>query len=119
MKARGGGKLQLLIGLAITGFLILGAVRVVPVYVRHYEFRDAMRTQAKFAGVERKSPEAIQEELFQKARELNLPLRQEAIVVSARGLGVHITARYTIPVDLVVFKYNLTFDESADTSTAY
>ncbi|MBI4467525.1 MAG: DUF4845 domain-containing protein [Acidobacteria bacterium] len=119
MKARGGGKLQLLIGLAITAALILGAVRIIPVYVKSYELRDAIRSQAKFAGVERKSADTIKEELYTKARELNLPVRREAIQVTPRSLGVQITVRYTVQVDLIVYKPNLNFNYSSDTSTAY
>lgn len=119
MNARGGSKVNLVIGLAITGALILFAVRIIPVYVRSYEFQDAVRSQAKFAGVEAKSPEAIREELLQKARQLNLPIRREQIQVSSRAAGVQITVRYSVPVDLIVRQVNLPFNYSADTSTAF
>lgn len=119
MKARGGSKLQLLLGLVITAALILGAVRIIPVYVRSYEFQDAMRSQAKFAGVEKKSAEAIRAELLRKARELELPMQREQIKVFPLRVGVQISAHYTVQVDLIVFKPNLNFDYSTDTASAY
>lgn len=119
MRQRGNSKVQLLLGLAVTAILIVAAVRLVPLYANSYEFKDAIRTQAKFAGVERKSPEQIRDELFKKAQELNLPVPREQIQVVGRRGGVTITARYSVQVDLIVYSPTLSFDYSADTATAY
>ena len=119
MQTRGAGRLQLLIALAITAALFVSAARVIPVYVRSYEFEDAMRSQAKFAGVDLKTPEAIRETLYRKAQDLELPLRREQIQVSPRSYGVKIAVRYTVQVDLIVFKPNFSFDFQSDTASAY
>lgn len=119
MRAREGSRLRLLLALLIVAALIVGVIRVIPVYVRSYEFQDAIRTQAKFAGVNRKSPEVIREELYNKARALDLPVCREQIkVIPARG-GVRIEAAYTVPVDLIIFKTDLSFDYAAETATTY
>lgn len=119
MKQRGGSKVQLLLGLGVTAAIILGVVRVVPVYVNRYDFEDAVRSQAKFAGAENRSPEAVREALCKKAKELKLPLKCEAIVVVPQATGVDIRARYSVQVDLIVYKPVLTFDIQADTAHAY
>lgn len=119
MNARGGSRLQLLLGLLVTAAIIIIAVRVVPIYVRSYEFKDAIRTEAKFAGVRSKSPEAIREDLYKKARDLELPVRREQISVVLAPKGVRIVTHYTVPVDLVVYQTTLAFDFSADTATTY
>lgn len=118
-KAGGGTKLQLLIALVITAAIILGAIRIIPVYVRSYEFEDFMRAQAKFAGVEQKPADLIRQELLQKAAELELPISREQIQVLPRRGGVHIAANYSIQVDLVLYQPYLDFDFTADTATAY
>ena len=116
---QGGSRLQLLIALLIVAAIILAAVRITPVYVSSYEFEDAMRSQAKYAGVNRKAPQQIQQELHRKALELSLPLERKQISVTPAARGVRIAARYTVPVDLVVYTANFTFDFQADTGSVY
>ena len=116
---QGGSRLQLLIALLIVAAIILAAVRITPVYVSSYEFEDAMRSQAKFAGVNNKPPRQIQQELHRKALELSLPLERKEISVTPAARGVRIAARYTVPVDLVVYTANFTFDFQADTGSVY
>ena len=116
---QGGTRLQLLIALLIAAAIILAAVRITPVYVSSYEFEDAMRSQAKFAGVNNKPPRQIQQELHRKALELSLPLERKEISVTPAARGVRIAARYTVPVDLVVYTANFTFDFQADTGSVY
>ncbi|MDA2913054.1 DUF4845 domain-containing protein [Acidobacteriia bacterium AH_259_A11_L15] len=120
MNAPGGSKLNLLIALTIAAAIILVAVRIVPVYVQNYQFEEAMRTRAKFASVERKSPEAVRTELLKEARELGLPEppKLRLTVVPAPG-GVRISSQYTVPVDLIFFQQNLNFSYRTETSTAY
>ncbi len=116
---QGGSRLQLLIALLIVAAIILAAVRITPVYVSSYEFEDAMRSQAKYAGVNDKSPQQIQRELHRKALELSLPLERKQISVTPAARGVRIAARYTVPVDLVVYTADFTFDFQADTGSVY
>lgn len=116
---QGGTRLQLLIALLIAAAIILAAVRITPVYVSSYEFEDAMRSQAKFAGVNNKPPRQIQQELHRKALELSLPLERKEISVTPAARGVRIAARYTVPVDLVVYTADFTFDFQADTGSVY
>lgn len=118
-KARGGGKLNALIALVIVVALFVGGIKLIPVYVNAYEFRDAMRSQAKFAGVDRKSHEQVREELYQKARDLRLPVQREQIHVTAAPGGIAVATRFAVPVDLIVFQHTLNFEFNEDTSTAY
>jgi hypothetical protein len=118
-KAHGGSKLNALVALLIVVSLFVGGIKIVPVYVRAYEFRDAMRSQAKFASVDRKAPEQVREELFRKAKQLELPVAREQIrVVPAPG-GIAVAANFRVPVDLIVFQHEFGFAFNADTSTAY
>ena len=90
--------------------LFVAGTRIVPVYLRAYDFRDDMRTQARFAETDRKSPATIREELYVKARELDLPLRREQIQVTKVPGGVTIAARFTVRVDLTLFQHDLNFN---------
>jgi hypothetical protein len=116
---RGGGKLQALIALVVVAILIIGAIRIVPVYVRAYELRDFMRSEAKFAGVNRKPHEAVRNDVYLKAMALDLPVERNQIQSSAVPSGIRVVARFSVPVDLVVMDYNLNFEFEGDTRSAY
>lgn len=115
MNARGGSKIQWILGLAVTAALVYAAIVIIPIYIGSYALGDEVRNQAKFAGVERKSPEAVREDLFKKARELGLPIQREQIQVVPATEGVRITVRYQVPVDFKVYQTALSFDFQAET----
>lgn len=117
-RARGAGKLQLVVALGVTAALFLSAWRIIPVYIKSYAFEDTMREKAKFAQVERKPLEIIRQELHKRAQELELPVAREQIQVTEHGRGVRITVRYEVPVDLVVTEIKLQFDYTTDTGSA-
>ncbi len=116
---RGGGKLQVLLAVAVTAVLVVSAWRIIPVYVKSFQFQDEIRTKCKFAGVDRKSPETVKEELLRKAEELNLPVAREQLQVNAAGPGgIRVDVRYTVPVDLILFDINIPFEYNIDSKSA-
>ena len=116
---RGGGKLNMLLALAVTAAIILSAWRIMPVYIKSYQFQDEIRERAKFASVERKSPEVVKEELLKVAQELELPVPREQLQVSGAGPGsIRIEVRYTVPVDLILFDLNIPFEYNVDSKSA-
>lgn len=119
MREQGSATLKTLIALVAVAAIIMLVVKIVPVYVNVYEFEDAMRQQAKFASVERKDATVIREELYLKAQALKLPVTRDQIEVNRRMGGVGITARFSIPVDLIVYQHTFNFNLEADTSTTY
>ncbi len=116
---RGGGKLQMLLAVAVTVVLVVSAWRIIPVYVNSYRFQDEIRTKCKFAGVDRKSPDTVKEELLRTAQELNLPVAREQLQVNAAGPGmISVSVRYTVPVDLFLFDFSIPFEYNFDSKTA-
>lgn len=115
----GRGRLRLLITLLITLVLIVLAVRLVPVYVKKFEFNEAVREEAKFAAVRDASSPEVRLRLFRKAQELGLPIQAQQILVTPSGQGIYISVSYTVPVQLPGYTLNLNFQTSADTASAY
>lgn len=119
-RERGGSRLKLIIALAVTAGIGISLVRIVPVYVKAYEFQDAVWQEARFAVVRNQPPPEIRARLFQKAQELGLPMRIEQIQVTPAGRGgVRIFVSYTVPVQLPGYTFTLNFQDSADTASAY
>lgn len=111
---RGEGKLKAII---YTLFLIAGiyvAVKLVPVYVAEYQLKDKMNEQARFAVVNRYSDDQIKDMLYKVVQDLDIPAKRDDIKVSNTGKGLSISLEYTVPVDLVVYKTDLTFSPSSE-----
>ncbi|MFQ5816578.1 MAG: DUF4845 domain-containing protein [Terriglobia bacterium] len=117
---RGGSRLRVVIALLLTAVFVLVLVRLVPVYVKDYAFKDAMRQEAMRLYAQNTTPVKIRQRLLREARELGIQtIRPEQIqVVPARG-GVRISVNYSVPVELIVYTLTLNFQTSVDTSTAY
>ncbi|HUU12489.1 MAG TPA: hypothetical protein VM182_02125 [Terriglobia bacterium] len=112
MNPHGAGRIRGMILVLLLVLLALVAYRLIPVYINAYDFEDAMRTQARFAAVDQKPYEAIREELYNKAQELNLPIERDQIQISKGPDGTTISATFTVPVDLSFFVKDVEFNFS-------
>ena len=100
----------LIIALAI--FLIAGflAIKVVPVRVNAYEFKETLREEAKYTSVHRNEREAL-ERILEKAEALKIPVDAKNINIRRTKAEVIISAKYEQPIDLKVTTYVYKFDE--------
>ena len=111
---RGEGKLKAII---YTLILIAGvyiAFKLVPVYVAEYQLKDKMSEQARFAVVNRYTEEQIKDILYKTVQDLDIPAKRDDIKVTNTGHGLSISVVYTVPVDLMVYKTDLTFSPSSE-----
>jgi len=106
---RGDGKVKAILVTAILAFMVYAAVKVVPPYVSEYELADKMTETARFASVNRNSEDQIREAIFRKIDELQIPATKDDIKVTAAGGRVTITVDYKVPIDLMVYKFDLHF----------
>jgi len=117
---RGGSRLNLLLTLAILGATIFVGVKVMPPYFANYQFEDAVKSEARFAlsGYPRKTEDDIRNDIWKKAQELDIPLaKKEAIQIVLNQGNVTISTDYTVPVDLLVYQFNLQFHPHANNYT--
>ena len=84
-----------------------------PLYVADYQFRDSMETAARFASVNRLSPEDVRKNLLKEAEQADMPLKLEDIKVSTHNGRIDIEANYSVVVDLHVYQWTLNFHPSA------
>lgn len=112
---RGASKLKTTISLLVLVALVYVGVKVVPAYVDNYQLEDAMKTEARFAAVNRKSPDQVRRDVYKKIQELGIPATPEDIrVVPTSGYGIRITVKYTVVVDLPGYTLRLNFEPTAD-----
>jgi hypothetical protein len=119
-RQRGGSRMNLVLTLAVLGAMVLTAVKIVPPYFANYQFQDSLETESRFAivGYPKKSAEDIRDDVWNKAKELEIPLADKAdIKITIDRANVNIATDYTVPVDLIVYHFNLEFHPHADNHT--
>jgi hypothetical protein len=101
---RGEGKIGLLVALIIVGIAIFLGVKIIPVRVSAYEFRDVLRQEARYGAV-RNDDKSVAKRIMDQARELDVPLKTSNLSVSRTRSEMVITASYDDPIDLKVTTY--------------
>ena len=98
---RGEGRVGLLIALLVVAVAAFVGIKIIPVRIDAYEFRDVLREEARYGAV-RNNDKAVAERIMNKARELEIPLNAKNLVVSRTHSEMVITATYEQVIDLKV-----------------
>jgi len=99
------GALALLI---IAGGFYLGW-ELIPPYFHNYQFQDDLDDVARVNSYSHKTDEDIKTIVIQKAENLGIKLKEEAVVISRSGDGMGISVHYTVHVDLILHPIDLDF----------
>ncbi len=111
---RGEGKLKAVIYTAIFVMAIYAAVKIVPAYVSEYQLVDKMQEQARFAVVNRYSEDQIRDNIYRTVQDLEIPAKREDIKVVATTAAVKVSLDYTVPIDLMVYRFDLHFSPTSE-----
>ncbi len=117
------GSLKLIVGI----FAIVATVYLIgelaPPFFSNYQFEDAIKTIAQMNTYSAKSEDAIREETFKKAQELDVPINKEQIKIvrtgSAYAGSVSIEAPYTVHLNLPGYPLDLNFDPSSTNRSVF
>lgn len=81
---------------------------LLPHYLNYYSFRDL--AVAKISAARVMKDENILNDLYNKAKELDLPLEKEDIIIKREEGRLHITAEWEVEVEFIVgYKKTLKF----------
>ena len=83
-----------------------------PVYLKALEFNDFVNSQVKYAATSRKSLESLRTSIYDKAREVEIPITAKDIKIARHGASFDLTIDYSFPIDIRVYKHELTFHVS-------
>lgn len=108
--ARGAVNFGCIVWLAILGLIGYGLYKVVPVKIATSSFYDAMQEQASFGSI--KSVKQIEYDLLAKAKDLDIPITKENLIITRRRELITIEAHYEIEIDFFngSYKYLWKFD---------
>jgi hypothetical protein len=108
-RERGEGRIGFLIALIVVGIVIFLGVKVVPVRIAAYEFRDFLRDEARYAAV-RHDDATVAKRIMDRAKEMGLPLQAKNLQLTRTTGEMIITAHYEQPIDLKVTTYVYKFN---------
>lgn len=93
----------LVVGATYCGYLLF------PPYFNNYQLQDYIESEARINTYTNKTEQDIKEGLIKQARNLDIPLQPESIIVQ-RGAGeLQISCSYTVHVDLPGYPLDLKF----------
>ena len=110
----GEGKLKAIIYTVILVTAVFLAVKVVPLYVTEYQLQDKMNEQAKFAVVNHYTEDQIRDILMKVIQDLDIPAKRDDIKLATTNHGLSISISYTVPVDFLVYKTDITFSPTSE-----
>jgi len=110
---RGASRLKAIIYIAILGVLIFAGIKVIPILLNGYEFEDSMKTTARFASVNRQTPDDIRKALMQEAAKDDVPIKADDLHITSEAGNIRIEGSYTVTVDLSFYQLTLNFHPSA------
>ena len=109
IREKGEGKLGLLVAIVVVGLAIFVGVKVLPVRIAAYEFRDVLREEARYAAVRHNDAEVVKR-IMRQAEELEIPLLRKNLEVKRTIGEMVVTAHYEQAIDLkftvYVFRFN-------------
>jgi hypothetical protein len=113
-RQRGGSRFSSIMMMLVLAAMAFAAFKIVPAYFANYQLQDSMTTEARFAMVNRKAPNDVQDDIWKKVQELGIPAKKTDIVVTSDLNLVQINVSYSVPVNLLVYEYNISFRDTAD-----
>jgi hypothetical protein len=98
-----------LIGLLIAGALIWAAVHTVPVYLRFFQFDEAVKEVARFANT--RTEQEVRERILALADQYEIPLEAEDLIVRKVQEETEISVVYVERVEILPrYFYDWEFD---------
>jgi hypothetical protein len=117
------GTIKMVFGLLVVVAAVYFAAELVPVYYANYEFQDAINTEATLETYTTKPEAEIQQMVFKKAQDLQIPLNREQIKVQRHGStgvgSLSIQAPYDVHLDVPGYPLDLHFSASSDNKSPF
>ena len=106
---RGEGRTGCILWLTFAALVIYGVYKIVPPKIAAGKFNDAMQEQATFAATHGNLQ--IYAELLERAKELELPIARDQLLINRTRESIEIDADYEVPIEFFggLFKYTMTF----------
>jgi len=117
------GTIKMIFGILLIVTSIYVGAELIPVYYANYQFEDVIKTEATLQTYTTKPEADIQDMIFKKAQDLQIPLNKDQIKVTRRGTtgtgSLTIRAPYMVHVDFPGYPLDLHFDASTENKSPF
>jgi cell division protein FtsL len=117
------GTVKMIFGILLIVTCVYVGAELIPVYYANYEFQDVIKTEATLETYTTKPESDIQDMIYKKAQDLQIPLNKEQVKVARRGTtgtgSLSIQAPYIVHVDLPVYPFDIHFDPSTENKSPF
>lgn len=117
------GTVKLVFGLLVIALSVYLGGELIPVYYANYELQDLIKTEATLETYTTKPEAEIQDGIYKKAQDLQIPLEKTHIKVQRRGYtgtgSLSIDAPYIVRVDLPGYPLELHFNPSTSNQSPF
>lgn len=93
-STRGEGRIGCILWLAVLALIGYGLYKIIPVKVATSTFYDFMQEEASFASI--RDAKQLRQEILAKARELQIPVADENLIIKRARESITIEAHYEI-----------------------
>ena len=105
--------IKALLGLAVLVAAVYVAWTMIPPYFNNYKLEDIIADEARINTYSNKTEDAMRETVYQKAKDLEIPITRENINVSRQGQSVAIDVNYVVHLDYPIHPVDLHFQTSS------
>jgi hypothetical protein len=107
------GKLKAILGFALIFGGLFTGWNLIPPYVHNYEFQDDLDEIARRNSYTQKTDDDLRAMVIKQAGDLEIPLKEDQVLISRNGDGLGIAVHYKIHVDMVVTPVDLDFSTNS------
>lgn len=106
---RGEGKVGLLIAVVIVAVAAFTGIKIIPVRVSAYEFKDVIREEARYGAV-RATNKEVHKRIMERAEDLDIPIKKKDLRITRNRSEITVVAKYVKEIDLKVTTYTFSFE---------
>ena len=108
-RESGEGRVGLIIAVLLVGIVAFMGIKIIPVRVTAYEFKDVIREECRYGAV-RNNDATVAKRILDQASEMEIPLQKKNLLVKRTRSEMVITAKYEQSIDLAFTTYVYRFD---------
>jgi len=91
----------------------IAGIRLFPPYYAHKSFQTDVRTEASRAGAQFLDDETVMKNILAMGKRNEIRLTRDNVKLERFAGQIHITVKYSVPVDFIVFKKDMEFEVQA------
>lgn len=112
MNQKGEGRLGCVVGLLVVVVALFVAYKLIPVKMQATSMREAVQNASRSASG--KGNDTIRKEVYARAKELKVPLKEGDVVVTRRADFVRVEVEYDVAIEFPGYTMNKHYSFNAE-----